>query len=245
MDRVVFASGSFDVLHVGHIHFLERAKALGDKLLVGAQKDEWIQDVKGHDPLMSLYERLRIVNALKVVDWVIPVYGPEGPEELSGWNVTIRAIGEDHDKVWEKAQEIEDSFEAAGIHYVHLLRTPGISSATFRDKVDKPYDFFIVSSSSLELTAKSMARILEIQGYSTFCPNWDIPDSFSLAKHKQQVIDAAHKSKKVRMIWDGVSHGPLVDLGICLGAGVEVDGVRIITASKADTYIKELEERWL
>jgi len=245
MDRVVFASGSFDVLHVGHINFLERARALGNKLLVGVETDSWIRDVKGHEPFMPLYDRLRIVNALEAVDWVISVYGPERPEDLLRRNVTIRAIGEDHDKVWERAQEIEDSFEAAGIRYVHLPRTPGISSAVFRNKIDKPYGFFIVSSSSLELTAKSMARGLERQGYSTFCPNWDIPDSFSLAEHKQQVINAAHKSKKVRMIWDGVSHGPLVDLGICLGAGVEVDGVRIITASKADTYIKELEKRWL
>lgn len=140
-ETVVFASGSFDILHIGHINFLKAAKRHGDRLLVGVQDDNWIRDIKHREPYMPLYQRMYIVQALDMVDWTIPVYGPRRPQELQGWNVSIRVIGEDHDKVWpEEAQKIEDRFEMAGIRYVHLPSIPNVSSTLYRERIKESCD---------------------------------------------------------------------------------------------------------
>ena len=68
--KIVLVTGGFDPLHSGHIKYLEQAKKLGDKLVVGLNSDEWLKRKKGM-PFLSLYERTRIMHALSVVDWVI------------------------------------------------------------------------------------------------------------------------------------------------------------------------------
>ena len=65
--KVVVASGYFDPLHVGHIEYLERAKLLGDALLVIVNNDEQAKSKKGK-PFMNQQDRLKIVGSLKCVD---------------------------------------------------------------------------------------------------------------------------------------------------------------------------------
>lgn len=66
-EIIVVASGYFDPLHVGHVEYLEKAKALGDKLIVVINNDNQIKLKKGH-AFMPQKERARIVKALKPVD---------------------------------------------------------------------------------------------------------------------------------------------------------------------------------
>jgi rfaE bifunctional protein nucleotidyltransferase chain/domain len=68
--KVVCASGYFDPLHVGHIDYLERAKSLGDKLVVIVNNDEQAKLKKGKE-FMPLQERMRIISSLKFVDEVV------------------------------------------------------------------------------------------------------------------------------------------------------------------------------
>lgn len=69
---IVFTHGAFDVLHSGHINFLEGARARGDVLVVGLHLDAHIQAYKGLGrPLLPLRDRMRVVGALRVVDFVI------------------------------------------------------------------------------------------------------------------------------------------------------------------------------
>ena len=69
---LVYTFGAFDLLHVGHIILLEKAKKLGDKLMVGILSDEAIKERKGQDrPIQSQEDRMRIVGALKCVDEVV------------------------------------------------------------------------------------------------------------------------------------------------------------------------------
>jgi len=68
--KIVMVTGGFDPLHSGHIAYFEAAKALGDMLIVGLNSDEWLQRKKGR-AFMHIYERERIVSALRVVDRVI------------------------------------------------------------------------------------------------------------------------------------------------------------------------------
>jgi rfaE bifunctional protein nucleotidyltransferase chain/domain len=69
---VIFANGCFDLIHVGHIRYLEGARALGDILVVGINSDASVEMLKGKGrPLQSELERAEIVAALEAVDFVV------------------------------------------------------------------------------------------------------------------------------------------------------------------------------
>lgn len=69
--RIVFTNGCFDIIHAGHIKYLERAKALGDILIVGVNSDSSVRMIKGPSrPVVKQGERAAIVAALKPVDYV-------------------------------------------------------------------------------------------------------------------------------------------------------------------------------
>lgn len=69
--KVVLTSGTYDLFHVGHLHYLEQAKALGDILVVILSGDKRVQSRKGSNrPIIPQAERQEILNALKVVDYV-------------------------------------------------------------------------------------------------------------------------------------------------------------------------------
>ena len=70
--RIVFTNGCFDLLHAGHIHFFTASKSFGDVLIVALDDDESVRRVKGADrPLISADQRVRIIGALDVVDYVV------------------------------------------------------------------------------------------------------------------------------------------------------------------------------
>ena len=69
--RKVIAFGAFDVLHLGHVHFLERAKKLGDYLVVVIARDSVIRKVKNHEAVFNEKERRHLVSSLKCVDRAI------------------------------------------------------------------------------------------------------------------------------------------------------------------------------
>jgi rfaE bifunctional protein nucleotidyltransferase chain/domain len=70
--RVVLANGCFDLLHVGHVRYLEDARALGDLLIVGVNGDAAVRRLKGPGrPLMPAAERAEVLAALRAVDHVV------------------------------------------------------------------------------------------------------------------------------------------------------------------------------
>lgn len=71
-ETIVLANGCFDILHAGHIHYLEKAKSFGDRLIVAVNKDESIKVLKGETrPINSLEQRMQVLSGLKAVDWVV------------------------------------------------------------------------------------------------------------------------------------------------------------------------------
>lgn len=71
--KIVLACGTFDLLHTGHIDYLEWAHAQGDLLVVSMPSDDAIKNEKNPDgPVNGEYERMRIVDSLRVVDYVVP-----------------------------------------------------------------------------------------------------------------------------------------------------------------------------
>lgn len=81
-ERVVFTNGCFDILHAGHIHTLEFAKRQGDILVVGVNTDASVKRLKGDKrPINSLQDRIRVLEAMKCVDGVVP-FAESTPIEL-------------------------------------------------------------------------------------------------------------------------------------------------------------------
>lgn len=69
--RIVFTNGCFDLLHIGHLRYLEEAKALGDILVVGVNSDRSVRDLKGPKrPILPEGERAEILSGLECVDYV-------------------------------------------------------------------------------------------------------------------------------------------------------------------------------
>lgn len=80
--KIVFTNGCFDILHRGHIGYLNRAKALGDVLIVGLNSDESIRRLKGEErPINSLEDRAQILAALSCVDHIVS-FTNDTPHEL-------------------------------------------------------------------------------------------------------------------------------------------------------------------
>lgn len=95
--RIVFANGCFDVLHVGHVRYLEGAKALGDLLIVAINSDEQARRLKGEGrPLIPQDQRAEIVSALDAVDFVTIFDEPTVTELLLALKPDIHAKGTDY-----------------------------------------------------------------------------------------------------------------------------------------------------
>ena len=70
--RVVFTNGCFDILHAGHVHYLEEAKKLGDELVVGLNSDSSVKALKGKGrPVNNLEQRAKVLSSLQCVDKVV------------------------------------------------------------------------------------------------------------------------------------------------------------------------------
>jgi D-beta-D-heptose 7-phosphate kinase / D-beta-D-heptose 1-phosphate adenosyltransferase len=80
--KIVFTNGCFDILHIGHVKYLEEAKNLGDTLIVGVNSDNSVKKLKGnHRPINSDKDRAFILSSLEVVDYVI-IFNEDTPLEL-------------------------------------------------------------------------------------------------------------------------------------------------------------------
>ena len=81
-ERVIMTNGCFDVLHAGHVAYLEEAKNLGDRLIVAVNDDESVRRLKGESqPINELEDRLLVLAGLAAVDWVVP-FSNDTPAEL-------------------------------------------------------------------------------------------------------------------------------------------------------------------
>lgn len=81
-EKLVMTNGCFDLLHIGHITYLQQAKTLGDRLIVAVNSDESVKMLKGDSrPINELQARMAVLAALECVDWVVS-FSEETPERL-------------------------------------------------------------------------------------------------------------------------------------------------------------------
>ena len=80
--KIVFTNGCFDLLHAGHVTYLEEARGLGDVLVVGVNSDSSVRRIKGSErPIVPLEQRMAVLAALEAVDYVVP-FEEDTPYEL-------------------------------------------------------------------------------------------------------------------------------------------------------------------
>jgi D-beta-D-heptose 7-phosphate kinase/D-beta-D-heptose 1-phosphate adenosyltransferase len=125
--RIVFTNGVFDLLHVGHVELLERARVLGDCLVVGVNTDASVRRLKGPGrPIVPLRERMEMLSGLKPVDYVVP-FGEDTPARLIARVVpAVLVKGGDY-----RLSEIvgRDTVEAAGGRVVRVRLRRGRSTS--------------------------------------------------------------------------------------------------------------------
>ncbi|SEM32617.1 Glycerol-3-phosphate cytidylyltransferase [Paenisporosarcina quisquiliarum] len=125
----IITYGTFDLLHVGHINLLKRAKSLGDKLIVGLSTDEFNQK-KNKSSYFSYEERKIIVESIMYVDRVIPEFDWEQKkQDVIQYDIDIFVIGDD----WK------GKFDFLKIYceVIYLPRTPEISTSIIKESLKK------------------------------------------------------------------------------------------------------------
>ena len=81
-ERIVFTNGCFDVLHAGHVGYLDDASSLGDRLIVAVNDDDSVTRLKGESrPINTLADRMTVLAGLASVDWVVP-FSEDTPQRL-------------------------------------------------------------------------------------------------------------------------------------------------------------------
>jgi D-beta-D-heptose 7-phosphate kinase / D-beta-D-heptose 1-phosphate adenosyltransferase len=136
--RVVFTNGCFDILHVGHVRYLEQARRLGDVLVVGINSDRSVRGLKGpRRPILPVVERAEILCGLACIDY-ISVFEESTPYELiSALRPDVLVKGGD----WSKEQVVgRDVVEGAGGEVVTLPFVEGASTTNIIETILEKYE---------------------------------------------------------------------------------------------------------
>ncbi len=122
--KKVITYGTYDLLHVGHINLLRRARELGDYLIVVLSSDEF-NAIKGKKAYYSFEDRKKILEAIKYVDEVLPEYTWEQKiDDVKNNNVDVFVMGDDWTGKFDFLKEY--------CEVVYLPRTEGISTTKIK-----------------------------------------------------------------------------------------------------------------
>jgi D-beta-D-heptose 7-phosphate kinase/D-beta-D-heptose 1-phosphate adenosyltransferase len=134
-QKLVFTNGVFDILHVGHVRYLEEARALGDALVVAINSDRSVRELKGAGrPLMNESERAEILAALRATSYVI-IFDDVSPRTLIA-RLLPDVLVKGGDYALEEIHGREE-VEAAGGRVVSLPFVEGVSSSAIIDRMKK------------------------------------------------------------------------------------------------------------
>jgi D-beta-D-heptose 7-phosphate kinase/D-beta-D-heptose 1-phosphate adenosyltransferase len=133
--RVVFTNGCFDLLHPGHIETLEKARSLGDALVVGVNSDRSVREMKGSGrPILPEHERAEILAALESVDAVVIFDEPTPHETIAALVPDVLVKGGD----WASDAIVgREVVEAAGGRVISIPVVAGHSTSAILEKIRK------------------------------------------------------------------------------------------------------------
>ena len=123
--RICFTNGCFDIVHQGHVLYLEEARRHGDCLIVGVNTDSSVREIKGENkPIIPLEGRATVLAALEVVDYVVPFDEPNPFELISYLRPHVLVKGGD----WEADEVIGKELveEIIVVPYIEGTSTSGI-----------------------------------------------------------------------------------------------------------------------
>lgn len=135
--RVVFTNGCFDLLHIGHVRYLQKAKLLGDILIVAINRDRSVRQIKGSlHPIVPEKERAEVVAALACVDYVILFSEPDPKNLITDLLPDVLVKGGD----WSKAKIIGgDIVQARGGKVVTIPTVPLASTTRIINSIIERY----------------------------------------------------------------------------------------------------------
>ncbi|MBI3019104.1 MAG: D-glycero-beta-D-manno-heptose 1-phosphate adenylyltransferase [Deltaproteobacteria bacterium] len=135
--KVVFTNGCFDILHAGHVRYLNKAKKYGDVLVVALNSDSSVKKIKGSlRPIVPLKERAEIMGALKAVDFVTFFHEDTPYKTIAALKPDILVKGGDwtKDKIIGSDLVLKNGGKVKTIHYVQ-----GKSTTNIIDSILKKY----------------------------------------------------------------------------------------------------------
>ena len=136
--RIVFTNGCFDILHVGHVRYLEQAKSLGDVLVVGINSDRSVRGLKGpRRPILPVEERGEILSGLGCTDYITVFEEPTPFELISLLQPDVLVKGGD----WTPEQVVgREVVEGSGGRVVILPFVEGSSTTNIIDVILEKYE---------------------------------------------------------------------------------------------------------
>ncbi|WP_421381815.1 adenylyltransferase/cytidyltransferase family protein [Bacillus salacetis] len=135
---VGYATGVFDLFHVGHLNLLRRAKDQCEYLIIGVTTDELVEIRKNKTPVIPYNERVEIVSSIKYVDKVVP---QENMDKFGAWEnlkFDVVFVGDD----WKGSPswiKYEEEFNSVGVSVIYFPYTAGTSSTILTETIKKIY----------------------------------------------------------------------------------------------------------
>ena len=137
--KIGYTCGVFDMFHVGHLNLLEKCKSMCDYLIVGVCNDDYVRNIKHKEPVYSEQDRVRILEALKVVDRAELVTIEETNDKILAiekFHFDVLFSGDDW-KGSERYQKTEEQFKKYGAFIEYFPYTQGISTTQIKKKRKK------------------------------------------------------------------------------------------------------------
>jgi glycerol-3-phosphate cytidylyltransferase len=134
MSVVGYASGVFDMFHVGHLNILRRARLECDYLIAGVTTDDACERIKGKRPVVPLHERMEIVQNIRFVDQAVP---DDTEDKINMWyalQFDVMFKGNDWEGT-ERGDRMVAQFAEVGVKVIFLPYTPETSSTMLRDVI--------------------------------------------------------------------------------------------------------------
>ena len=132
--KIGYTTGVYDMLHIGHLNILRRAKEQCDYLIVGVSTDELVYKSKNKYPIIPFNERMEIIGAIKYVDKVVPQENKDKMAAYEKYKFDAMFVGDDW-KGSELFTKCEEELKKKGSTVVYFPYTKSTSSTILREKV--------------------------------------------------------------------------------------------------------------
>ncbi len=132
-ERIVFTSGCFDLLHVGHVRSLEQARSFGDRLVVAVNSDASVRRFKGPErPIVPARQRAEVLAALACVDWVMIFGGATPRATIAALRPDVYAKGGDWPLRVLRENDLPPDFEG---EVERLRQIPGTRTTRLVERI--------------------------------------------------------------------------------------------------------------